>query len=172
MIAYAMVVCLCPPPTADIKPAMVLSGSHSAIKEEGSHVVTDEAGWKKLWARHRGKNPVFTETSQSVSIDFGTYYVVAVFTGTDSDLAVTTLARGDAVLVRYAALGRQTEGVPLGGNNPRPEREEAKEAAAADYCFVVLSKPIREVIVEKDVRRQLDDPPLWKEQTRFEVPPK
>src|SRR5262245_14939895 len=158
------------PKETTLKPTLIFSGSHSVIRKERFAVVTGEAGWKDLWEQHRGKesDPPFTERDQELSIDFDTHYVVAVFTGTDACLFVTTFARGDEILIRFTARGYQTEGRPP--EDKRTAHQKAKDAAGADYCFVVLPKPIKTIVVERDVRRRLDYPPLWQEIARFPVP--
>ena len=160
------------PKVTRIKPTVVLDGTHSAIRREKVVLVTGEVGWKDVWAEHRGKehDPAFTEQNQTLSIDFDTHYVVAIFTGCDSGLVVTTFARGDDVLVRFVANGYQTEGRPLGSEDKRTAHQKAKEAAVADYCFVVLPKPVKTIVIEQDVRRELPSPPLWKERFRFPAP--
>lgn len=161
------------PKETKLKSVLMFSGTHSAIRKERFAVVTEEASWKELWEQHRGKDadPPFTERSQEFSIDFETHYVVAVFTGTDADLWVTAFARGDEVLMRFVAKGHQTEGRLPGQDDKKPTaHQKAKEEAAADYCFVVLPKPVKVVVIEEDVRQQLDHPPLWKERVRVPVP--
>lgn len=151
------------PKEAKLKPTAKLSGSHSAIKRETIMVVTDESTWNGLWAKHRAKEQaLFTESDQSLNIDFDTHYVVAIFTGWVSSTSVTTFTRGDAVLIRYSTHSDCTE-----GRDMRTEQEKAKDAAVAEYCFVVLPKPVKTVIVEKDVRRQLIDDEMWEEKVRF-----
>lgn len=155
------------PKVTELKPTLLLCGSHSAIRKEKFLVVTETAKWLALWKEHRGKNPQFTEPGQDLKIDFESHYVVAIFTGDRSDLIVSTLLRGDEVVMRLTALGIQTaEGV----EDNRTAHEKARDEASADYCFVILPKPIKTVAIERDYRRQLDHPPLWKETARFPLP--
>ena len=158
------------PKETKLKPTLVFEGSHSAIQKTLFVVVTEEDGWKDLWKQHRGKgfDPPFTERFQDLGINFDTHYAVAVFIGSDSSLVVTPFARGDEVLIRFVAKGYQTEGRPA--EDKRTAHQKAKDEAVADYCIVVLPKPIRTVVVEEDVRRQLDHPPLWQEKARFPIP--
>ncbi|MBP3960719.1 hypothetical protein J8F10_36310 [Gemmata sp. G18] len=163
------------PKETKLKPTLVLRGSHSAIRKERFVVVTQEREWKELWAQHRGKeaDPPFTERDQELSPDFDIHFVVAVFVGCDASLSVETFMRGDEVLLHVSARGYQTEGRLPGqvdGLSKRTAHQEAKDEAVADYCFIVLPKPLKTVVVETDVRRQLDLPPQWKEQVRFHVP--
>jgi hypothetical protein len=155
------------PKERKLKPTLMFSGTHSEIRKERFAVMTGEAEWKELWGQHRGKDfdPPFTERHQELSIDFDTHYVVAVFTGHDSCLRVTTFVRGEEVLLRIV-MGFQTEGR---AEDRRTAYQKAKDAAVADYCFVVLSKPVKTVAIEEDVRTRLDYPPLWKERRRFPV---
>ena len=158
------------PKETKLKPTLVLRGSHSAIRKERFVVVTQEREWKELWAQHRGKeaDPPFTERDQELSPDFDTHFVIAVFTGANTALSVSTFARGEDVLVRTRARGYQRG---VGGNGPeRTAYQQAKDEAIADYCFIVLPKPLKTVVVEKDVCRRLDVPPQWEEKARFPVP--
>ncbi len=152
-----------------LKPTLTLAGTHSQIRRERFEVIATEAVWKDIWELHRGKehDPPFTERWQELNIDFDTHYVIGVFTGCDSSLVITTFSKGDAVLVRFAAHGHQTEGRFPDGKDTRTEHQKAKEAALADYCFVVLPKPVKAVIIEEDVRSDLSAPPVWKERKRF-----
>jgi hypothetical protein len=159
------------PKETKLKPTTAFRGSHSAILEEQFVIVTEEAEWKELWKKHRGdgRDQRSTETVQELTIDFDTHYLVAGFGGHHSSLIVTPFARGDAVLIRFSAHGSQFRPQPP-ELDKRPEFVKAKEQAGGDYCFVVLPKPAKTVIIEKDVREQLDHSPLWKEQKRFPAP--
>jgi hypothetical protein len=157
---------------AKLQPSVLFSGTHSAIRMRLLTVVHHERGWKELWEHHRGtdRDPPFTERSQALAINFESQFVVAVFTGDDSALDVTTFTRGDAVLVRFKAHGVQTEGRYPGQVDPRSAHQKAKDEAVADYCFVVLPRPAKTIVIEEDVRRQLGDPPVWRERVRFSPP--
>jgi hypothetical protein len=152
------------PKLAELKPTLVLRGTHSAILKEQFLIVTEEEKWKELWKEHRGKNPKFTETRQELTVDFKTHYVVATFTGAETSLSASAFARADEVLIRYTAFGIQTR---AGEVDKRPAHEKAKAEAISDYCFLILAKPVKTVAFERDCREQLDHPPLWKEKTRF-----
>lgn len=155
------------PKETKLKPTVMLSGTHSAIRQERFEVITTQRKWEQLWKRHRGERvPHFNESSQELSIDFQTHYVVAVFTGWSAWCGVTPRQRGDTILIGYRASIWQTE-----GRQPKQTaQEKAREDALAPYSFVVLPKPVKAVIIEEDVRRSLPDPPLWEERARFPVP--
>jgi len=164
------------PKETKLKPTLVFRGTHSAIQKERIVVITDEAGWKDLWKQHRGKeyDPPFTETDQELSIDFDTHYVVGVFTRECDDCVITPRMRGADVVIGFRPLWYSTEGRPPLGDVKRTEQEKAadearvaKMVAKAPYAFIVLPKPVKTVVVEKDVRRDKSDPPLWKEVARF-----
>jgi hypothetical protein len=123
---------------------------------------------QELWKQHRGKeyDPPFTERLQELDVDFDTHYVVAVFTGPCTRCWITPRTRGADVVIGFGAEHLSTEGRP-------PERtvdEKAKEEAEAPYSFVVLPKPVKTVVIEKDVRRSKLDSPLWQEEARYPAP--
>jgi hypothetical protein len=159
-----------PPKEVKIKPALLLAGSHSGIDRESFYVVTNEDAWKDLWAKHRGneKTQRFTESEQYAEIDFDTHYIVAVFTPGFDGCDITPRKRGEEVVIGFRPLVYCTEGRV--GEDNRTEHEKAKETAVSPYVFVVLSKPVRTIVIEKDVREMKIDPPLWKEQKRFPAP--
>jgi hypothetical protein len=152
------------PKLTDLKPTLVLRGSHSAILKEQFLVVTEEVKWKELWQEHRGKDPKFTEKRQELTLDFKTHYLVAIFTGDDSGLSASAITRGEEVLIRFSAFGTQTR---EGEVDKRTAHEKAKDDAIAQYAFLILPKPIKTVVFERDCREQLDHPPLWKEKARI-----
>ncbi len=159
------------PKETKLKPTAVFRGSHSAILEKQFAIITVETEWKDLWKKHRGdeRDQRFTETVQELRINFDTHYLVAVFAGWRSSLVVTPFARGDTVLIRFSAHGFQF-GAGQPGLDKRSEHEKAKDEAGGDYCFVVLPKPVKAVIIEKDVQRELGKPPIWEEQKQFPAP--
>jgi hypothetical protein len=151
-----------------LKPTLMFTGSHSAIHRDRYEVVANEKDWKKLWKDHRGDEAtrLFAESSQRFDIDFDTHYVVAVFYGGSPDGDVVPRQRGETVLIGYKNLYYQTEG----GVDLRSDIDKAQEATTAQYGFVVLPKPIKTVVIEKDVQGELGKPPIWKEQKRFPAP--
>jgi hypothetical protein len=156
------------PKETALKPTLVLSGTHSAIRKERTAVVTGAAEWKELWKEHRGKeyDPPFTERLQELNVDFDTHYVVALFTGPGGWCWITPRMRGGDVVIGFGGEVFSTEGRP-------PELtagEKAKQEAEAPYTFVVLPKPVKAVVIEQDIRRSKLDPPLWKEAYRYPAP--
>jgi hypothetical protein len=167
------------PKETTLKPTLVFRGTHSAVRKERFAVVTGETEWKDVWKQHRGKeyDPPFTEKDQELSVNFETHYVVAVFTKECDECVITPRMRGADVVIGFRMQWYSTEGRPPLGEDKRTEREkatdearEAKEAAKAPYAFVILPKPVKAVVIEKDVRRSKFDPPLWKEESRYPVP--
>ncbi len=158
------------PKLSELKPTFVLAGTHSAIRKERLVVVTEEQKWKELWKEHRGKESKFTEHRQELTLDFKTHYVAAILTGTLSDLSATAFSRGDEVLIQFDAHGIQTLEGGFSTADKRSAHDCAKEKAIAEYCFLILPKPIKTVIFERDCREQLGHPPLWKEKARFPSP--
>jgi hypothetical protein len=153
-----------------LKPTVVYRGSHSAILKEDFKVVTTQAAWERVEKQHRGESTRFTETLQDLQVDYDTHYVVAVFAGGSGWrkwCKVTALARGEAIVLRVESGGCQTV---VGYEEGWSEEKKARWYSTAPYVFVVLPRPVKTIVIEKDVRSQLGDPPLWKEQKRFPAP--
>lgn len=158
-----------------LSPPVVLSGTHSQIKKETFKLITTAADWKTAWEEHHGKytDREFTERDQSLDIDFSTHYVAAIFTGHCDWCEVTPRRRGDTVVIGFEACAYRTEGRPIGADKPdaqaeaRAEREHEKRRAQAPYAFIVLPKPVRTVVIEQAVRRDLITPVTWKHRVTF-----
>jgi hypothetical protein len=156
------------PKDTPLKPTAVFRGSHSDIRGEAFHVITTAKEWDKLWSKHRGyaRDPLFTETFQSLEIDFETHYVVAIFTGSGERCSITFRQRGDAVVIGFGFEVFSTEGrLP-----DRTDHEKAKENAAAEYVFILLPKPVKTVVVEQDREYRRNKPPDWIERAKFPAP--
>ncbi|WP_439626648.1 hypothetical protein [Gemmata sp.] len=173
------------PKEAALKPTLVLCGTHSAILKEQAAVVTNAAAWKELWKQHRGptQDPPFTEQCQELDVNFESHFVVAIFAGSCDECEVTPRNRGADVVIGYRARLYSVElraRIPpiddtrnereKAADEAKEVREVAKEAAKAPYAFVVLPKPVKTVVIERDVRRSKFDPALWKEVFRFPAP--
>jgi hypothetical protein len=169
LCALACVAVADEPKETKLKPVAVFRGSHSAIKEETFEVVATEDEWKKLWEKHRGKerDSLFTETSQELSIDFETHYIVALFAGPSHWCIPRPKLRGDTVVIQYEHGFPQ---VIAGFQEGWTDHEKAKWDAKCSYAFVVLPKPVKTVVIEEGVRRQLSDPFTWKERAKFPAP--
>ncbi|AWM41957.1 hypothetical protein GobsT_69110 [Gemmata obscuriglobus] len=157
------------PQEVKFKPTLILTGSHSAIRKNKFEVVANERDWQKLWKEHRGDAAarLFTDADQSFDVDFDTHYVVAVFYGGSPEGRVTPRRRGEALLIGYENLYYQTEG---GAVDTSPDLSKAQEATTAHYAFLVLSKPMKTVVIERNTQRVLGEPPIWEEQKRFPAP--
>jgi len=147
------------------RPTAVFDGTHSQIKKEKIVRVLTADAWKELWQEHRGKNATFTETGQSLEIDFETHYVIAIFVGNCDGCAITPRLRGDTVLIGYKGWVSQTE-----GRDERTPAQRAKDDAMASYAFVILPRSRRTVLVEENVQRMLGEPPIWKQRVSFPAP--
>ena len=161
------------PKEKKIKPIAVFHGSHSAIRGTEYAVAASEKEWAKLWDKHRGKepDPLFTETFQDLEIDFDQHYVVAVFTGDGGyRCAINVRQRGDTIAVGVSDEIYSTEGRLPGAEDKRTGHEIAKEKAAARYVFVVLPKPVKEVVIEEDIEYRRGKASVWKERARFPAP--
>ena len=138
-----------------LKPSVVLTGTHSQVRQETLRLITTASEWKTLWKAHRGDDPHrgYTETHQELMVDFEAHFVVAIFTGACDWCDVKTVRRGDAAVVGFERCYTQTEGGPLGAGSKTPaeaeKREEEKESAKAPYAFVVLEKPLTKVVIEE-----------------------
>jgi hypothetical protein len=156
-----------------LKPTAMFRGSHSAIQLATARgkfeVVSNEKDWKKLWKEHRGDEAtrLFAESDQNCDIDFDTQYVVAVFYGSSPGGEVELRQRGDTALIGYRNTYYQTEG---GAADLRPDIRKAQEATTSHYAFVILPKPVKTIVIEKDIQNELGKPPIWEEQKRFPAP--
>jgi hypothetical protein len=158
------------PKETKLKPTTVFRGSHSDIRGEEFHVITTAKEWDKLWRKHRGdaRDPLFTETSQSLEIDFETHYAVAIFTGSGERCSLTLRQRGDEVVIGFGFEIFSTEG--RSPDMPRTDHEKAKDRAAAEYVFILLPKPVKTVVVEQDRQQRRNNPPDWIERAKFPAP--
>jgi hypothetical protein len=158
------------PKETKLKPTAVFRGSHSDIRGEEFHVITTAKEWDKLWHKHRGdaRDPLFTETSQSLEIDFETHYAVAIFTGSGERCWITPKQRGDEVVIGFGFEIFSTEG--RSPDMPRTDHEKAKDRATAEYVFILLPKPVKTVVVEEDRKQRRNAPPDWTERAKFPAP--
>lgn len=152
-----------------LKPTLTLTGSHSAILKDRFEVISNETDWKKLWKEHRGDvaTRLFAEGDQTIDLDFDTHYVVAIFYGHSPTGTVTPRQRGDTIHVGFKNGYYQIAG---GRVDERPDTLKAQETTTAHYAFIVLPKPVKAVVIERDIQRELGKPPLWEEQKRFPAP--
>lgn len=157
------------PKETKLKPTLLFTGSHSAILKDRFEVVSNEKDWKKLWKEHRGDaaTRLFAEGDQNFDIDFDSHYVVAAFYGSSPDGKVTPRQRDGTLFIGYENLYYQTEG---GAVDRRPDILKAQEATTAHYAFIVFPKPVKTVVIERNVQRELGKPPIWEEQKRFPAP--
>jgi hypothetical protein len=156
------------PKETKLKPTLVFSGSHSAIRAERFELATTAKEWESLWAKHRGdaQEPLFTETSQMLSLDFETHYVIAIFTGSGEPCVFQPRQRGDIV-----AIGLEIEIFSTEGRLPsRTDHEKAKANATATYAFIVLPKPVKTVVIEENRETRRGQPPQWHERAKFPAP--
>jgi hypothetical protein len=160
------------PKEMKLKPVAVFRGSHSAIDRETFAVVSDEKEWKSIWEKHRGdeKTLRFTERVQYFDIDFDTQYVVAVFPADGDECLITPRRRGDEVAIGFLPHFYGIEGRQPGMQDTRSAHDKAKERAIMPYAFAVLPKPVKTVVIEKDIRRDKFAAPEWKEVKRFPTP--
>lgn len=75
--------------------------------------------------------------------------------------------RGDAVVIGFRPEVNQTEEPPLGQGVP--EKAEPEKEVLAPYASVLLRQPVGTLVVEQDVRREIDAPPVWKLRATFKV---
>lgn len=157
------------PKETKLKPTLLFTGSHSAILKDRFEVVSNEKDWKKLWQEHRGDaaTRLFAEGSQSFEIDFDSHYLVAVFYGSSPYGEVTPRQRDGTYFIGYKNLYYQTAVSEI---DRRPDISKAQEATTAQYAFIVLPKPVRTVVIERNVQRELGKPPIWEERKRFSAP--
>lgn len=156
-----------------LRPAALFQGSHSQIAKESFRVIKTPGEWKSLWEEHRGEfdRRAFTEYEQSFDVDFEENLVVALFTGRCDWCEVTPRLRGDAVVIGYQAdmyqrISFASQNIPP---TPVEKAKEAREVAKAPYALIVLRKPVKTIVIEQDVRRVIDAPPVWKHRQTFKL---
>lgn len=151
-------------PEKPLKPTAVLLGSHSQIKKARFDLIEDAMAWKKLWAEHRGMDRTFTETDQTLEIDYESQYMVCLFLGqTLRGLKYGGVHRfGDQLHIRliFGGHGEQFRPEPFDLKNPpkppeppedlRSDFQKSKDADVYRYIFVVLPKPGSKIVIEEE----------------------
>lgn len=139
------------PPAA--KPLMTLYGRNSKIAKEKLVRITSEKEWYSLWLEHK----IGSSTPKAVpgdlefaELDFRQVMVVAVFEGKSVNCrgfpCHSISEDRERILVRLNPLMYQS-GVPT----PRTEA----------WGILVLPRLNKQIVVERDVRGLIDDPPKW-----------
>jgi hypothetical protein len=169
VIVFGRVLYAGEPADVPFKPTMVFRGSHSQIKEERVQKIDSAEAWGKLWKEHRGERgrQEFVELDQTLSLDFDSFTVIAIFIGNYDDCPIETVRRGEACVVRFHPTSWQIIG-SFGRDKTSEElRYDAMKRESAPYAFVVLPKGTRPIIVEIGSRREIDNPIVWKHHTTF-----
>jgi hypothetical protein len=157
-----------------LQPTMVFRGTHSQIQKERFEQILTSDAWNKLWEEHRGSRSRFTESEQSLEIDYGTHYAIAIFPGASAYVSVSAFEVEETVRIRYRRFSGGSEGGPIGGTRtPEMNEEEEKYEARRPYAFIILPRPVRQVTIEQDVRKKgSEPPPIWETRVSFPVPDK
>jgi hypothetical protein len=149
------------PPAGVVKPLLALSGPDSRVAAQEYSRVTDADGWKKTWLRHHGIDPreEWTAKMPMLDVDFTRCEVIVLFRGSSHNSrgvwveSITETA--DAVTIRFADASYQTAG---------------GAAPVTPYGFLLIPKSDKLVVIERDARRLIREPPVWKEEARLKRP--
>lgn len=134
------------------------SGAHSQIDTPRYLRVVTSQDWETLWQSHLGNAPKDAPGSALPRIDFSQCMVVAVFLGASQNcrgVSVGSLVETkDALTLRLVWHTYQT----LDGSND-----------VTPFGIFLLPRNRKPLVLETNVQRLLNAPPIWKVQTRFEA---
>jgi hypothetical protein len=140
----------------ELRPAVAIYGPDSAIKERRYERLLTQEAFTEVWVTHCGKA---RSVGNPPLIDFAAFEVIAVFDGEGWNSAgIQVLEMLDAAevrRVRFDHYSYQTEG-PNGGGVP-----------VTPFGLFVLPKTELQVVLEQNVQNMIDEPPVWKERTRW-----
>ena len=140
---------------AIINPYISWSGAHSKVAETKYFKITDSKEWEKLWHRHAG------EKSDVPAVNFEVCMVIAIFHGrhfNSAGIVITITEEGGQIRFRFDDDSYQTLG----------DDEKGGAVEVEDYGIFVIPRSTKPLVLEEDVQRLLDKPPIWKERARFE----
>jgi len=138
------------------KPTAVHRGAQSQVVKRRFQLIEHETAWKKLWADHRGKG-----ATPDFKVDFDKHCVACLFFG--PHLIVPTIHQKSTRSIPAIRI-RFNDSVQF---RPEPYGQEPKWLHP--YLFVVFDRSSMAVVIEKDVRGLIGDPPKWKELARFPI---
>lgn len=179
-----------------LQPAVTFAGSYSQITEREYVRIHDPISWRTLWERHAGENAERDSYGEIVvpAINFDEFMVIGVFNGeawNTRDMHCTEQQDGDELRIRFDAGTYQTADVELTEitieGEATPEEVERRVLENMDrtsrqrdankhndpnytsaYGLWVLPRNVKPIVLIENVQNMLGEPPIWKEQHRFE----
>jgi hypothetical protein len=134
-------------------PADALHGGESGIHQQRVVLISDQQAFSSLWREHAGS------AAMTPVVDFTRNRVVAFFHGerlNQPDLVVSDIVEETTlVTLRFSAVYRSTD--------------VRSSFTAHPYCFTVIPRTDKTVVVEFDAKRERQAPPQWIEQARLPV---
>lgn len=146
------------PEARGITPVVVIAGSDSACSKAECTSCRNRKEWATVWQKHIGDR---AGRGRQVlpEVDFESFMVVAIFQGESSQNyglhIVEVLERASSVRVRFQPLWYQ---IP---SSPSSESDELK-LRTQSFAFLVIPRAEKKIIVENNVQRVIDSPPVWK----------
>jgi hypothetical protein len=143
----------------DNKPLLTLYGRNSKITEMKVLRVTSEKEWKALWLEHKTGSPdptVAPGDLEYAELDFGKVMAIAVFEGEASNCAGYT--------AHSISEDRERITVRLRAHSYGSAFETPVTQA---WGILVLPRSDKEIVLERDIRSEKIDPPVWKEWKKF-----
>ena len=150
---------ICPGAGPDNKPLLTLYGRNSKITERKVLRVTSEQEWKALWMEHKTGSPdpkAPPGDLEYANLDFGKVMALAVFEGEASNCAGYT---AHSISEDQKRITVRLKAHKYGSLVETP--------ATQAWGILVLPRSGKEIVVERDVRSEKKDPPVWKEWKKF-----
>jgi hypothetical protein len=147
-----------------MKPLLTLYGRNSKITKHKLLRITSADEWQSLWLEHKtgsAKRANVPWDLDVAELDFEKVMVVAVFVGEGAaSLGVTSHSMSEVdgrILIRLDENSYQT-GVAAGMR---------AFTSVRGWGILVLPRTNKELVLERDVRTLIADPPKWSEWARF-----
>ncbi len=141
-----------------VKPLVTLHGENSKIAEPRFVRITSEKDWQALWYEHKNGSPDCQHFDYTdMEIDFEKMMVVAVFGGKVGMTSGYPFDSGfedrKRIILRICTLGYQLL-------NPDAKAVE-RAFRSQPWGIYVFPRSDKEIVLERDDRRLLTQPPKW-----------
>jgi hypothetical protein len=155
-----------------IKPAVILSGKHSAITKPMLERCSSVKEFAKVWEKHQDGD----DRESFPVVDFDSFMVIAVFEGTYSEEGASIYVEEvveDAEVIhlrlRFLSKGYQTGVVGVvedGANMPEKSEADRLKRITQSYVLIVLPTSKKAVVIEEGGN---SGDRKWKETNRLAV---
>jgi hypothetical protein len=150
------------------KPIAVLHGANSKIVKERMLRVLAEKEWKDLWSEHKlgvTDKKAMPRGFEYLDFDFDKVMIIAIFAGKgcccDGFTCHSINERRDRIVVQVHSLTYQV------GIASFPSRKVGEIPETQAWGILVLPRSNKEVVLERDVRDLIEDPPKWDKWVTF-----